>query len=118
MGRPLFAAVASRADEPPVVRELVTPLAERLPRQGTPPSASWIGPRGVAPVRAIFMPPPANGSGAPEDDPLVRARIEQARQAAEHEGLQLAQAKVESILARYLDGIERLAERAREPALP
>jgi len=103
------------------------PLADRLARAGTPgpETPPWLAvPRPAPkprPLRAQSMScavvPVAQS--AEEAWRAERQReLEEARQAAEVEGLRMAQAKVEMLIERYLDGIDRLKREAGEARRP
>jgi flagellar assembly protein FliH len=86
-------------------RPNVVSLESRLPGRGRATQPAWLEGRSDSPPAA----PPAT-----VPDPA--ADLEEARRLAEAEGLRVAQAKVEALVNRYLDGIERLgaaAESAR-----
>jgi flagellar biosynthesis/type III secretory pathway protein FliH len=102
------------------------PLAERLPSVDLPGAKPWFQvPAGATP-RPLFSAPAAGASAASDDGgaaaALAAARaeietqrqgIDKAREEAEKTGLATAQAKVEEIVERYLDGIQRLLQATR-----
>ena len=90
-------------------------LHEVLERTGAAAS-SWLSPRETPPARPLFVVAPAASVGL---DPAELARqVDEARAEAELEGLKAAQDKVEAVIERYMDGIQRLAEVAREARRP
>ena len=116
----------SEPKSPPLV---ATPLADRLARVSTPAAPAWLGQAGkpavVATPRPLFVKDvpvadtsqaqahaAAQAASAAELDGL-KAEISKARDAAEREGLATAQTKIEEIVERYLDGIQRLLAATR-----
>jgi flagellar assembly protein FliH len=103
------------------------PLAARLGRTGptAPEIPSWLG--RVAPVpkprplraKSLSCAVVPVAESAEETWRAERQReLEEARAAAEVEGLKMAQAKVEMLIERYLDGIERVQAKARTAGRP
>jgi len=102
-----------------------TSYGERLARVQTPATTPWLGGGKAAATQAprpLFSAPAPTAAGAPGNDAAqaavadieVRKRdIQQAKDAAEREGLAAAQAKIEEIVERYLDGIQRLLAATR-----
>ncbi|HKA91029.1 MAG TPA: FliH/SctL family protein [Haliangiales bacterium] len=89
-------------------------LFEVLKRVDGNAAPEWLSAREAAPPRPLFAAP------APvKPDPTEVARqIEEARAEAELEGLKAAQDKVETVIERYMDGIDHLAEVARAARRP
>ena len=79
------------------------------------PVPEWLIKKEVTPARPLFAlakPPAAPDPNA--HDP----QLEEARAAAELDGLKAAQEKVETLCERYLDGIGHLADVARDARRP
>jgi len=102
------------------------PLAERLQQKPKGPvTPSWVAQRGPAPKarplraqsQSLAVVPVAKS--AEEEWQAEREKeIDEARLAAEQEGLRIGQAKVEMLVQRYLDGIKRLGSAVREARRP
>jgi len=90
-------------------------LAEVLSRVDGRPVPEWLGKKEPVAARPLFAVPAA--PSAP-DSSAIEQELEDARAAAELEGLKAAQAKVETLCERYLDGIRRLADVAKEARRP
>jgi len=104
------------------------PLAERLPhavQSNGPSMPSWVAQRGPAPkarpLRArsesVAVVPVAKSA----EEAWIAERdreLEEARTAAELEGLKMGQSKVEMLIQRYLDAIKRLGVAVREARRP
>jgi flagellar assembly protein FliH len=122
----------------PAADAVAEPLASRLRRvEGAGPPA-WLSPPPASSMpRSAFTLEPGTGAASRRTpatppsaaDPVVeeasafdadgvRIALEEALARAEHEGLQAAQAKIETLVERYLDGIERLAKVAEQAARP
>jgi flagellar assembly protein FliH len=102
------------------------PLAERLPHAAAGPVApSWVAQRGPTPrprplraqSQSVAVVPVAKSA---EETWLAerQAEIDEARAAAELEGLRMGQSKVEMLIERYLDAIKRLGIAVREARRP
>jgi flagellar biosynthesis/type III secretory pathway protein FliH len=111
----------ARTSEPRAV-----PLAERLPHAPTGPvTPSWVAQRGPSPKarplrahsQSLTVVPVAKSA---EEEWLAERQkeIDEARMAAEQEGLRVGQAKVEMLAQRYLDAIGRLGTAVREARRP
>jgi flagellar biosynthesis/type III secretory pathway protein FliH len=105
---------------------VATPLAERLPTVDFPGARPWFEAPAVSAPRPLFSPPAATPTATVDDGAgaaavaaaqaelaAERKGIEKAREDAEKAGLATAQAKVEEIVERYLDGIQRLLQATR-----
>ena len=102
------------------------PLAERLPSVDMPGARPWFQVPAGATARPLFS-APAVGAAVSADDgggaaalaaaqaeiEAQRKDIDKAREEAEKAGLAAAQIKVEEIVERYLDGIQRLLTATR-----
>jgi flagellar assembly protein FliH len=107
---------------------VATPLAERLAQVPSPATAAWLGGQAVVAVapRPLFV-KEAPVAAASAENAVGEARtaamaaeleaarkdLAQARTEAEKEGLAAAQIKIEEIVERYLDGIQRLLAATR-----
>jgi vacuolar-type H+-ATPase subunit E/Vma4 len=112
------------------------PLATRLHRLAAASAPAWLERRprttlrpafGAAPPPPGLEPPetpapatsaPPPGSDAAELAARFRDELDELRLQAEKEGLLAAQTKVETIIERYLDAIERLGRLGAEAARP
>ena len=110
---------------------VATPLAERLAQVPLPAAAAWLGGQStsvaMAPPRPLFaketpgaaVDPAATAASEAKTAAMVaeleaaRKDLAQARTEAEKEGLSAAQTKIEEIVERYLDGIQRLLAATR-----
>jgi flagellar assembly protein FliH len=107
---------------------VAVPLAERLAQAPSPATAAWLGGQAIVAVapRPLFVKetasavdPAASAASEAKTAAMVaeleaaRKDIGKARSEAEKEGLATAQTKIEEIVERYLDGIQRLLAATR-----
>jgi len=92
-------------------------LADVLHRVDSRPAPEWLSRKETAAPRPLFAVPEAAAPAAPAAC-AHGDEIEEARTAAELEGLKAAQTKVETLCERYLDGIRRLTDVANEARRP
>lgn len=92
---------------------LVVPLVDVLPQRSDTLIPEWLrpnkpaAPQPNAPVDPIVDAPPATPI---DQGASLQEVLEDARAAAEAEGLRMAQEKVEELMARYIDAIDRLSQ--------
>jgi flagellar assembly protein FliH len=90
-------------------------LSDVLSRVEGPPVPEWLTKKEAPTARPMF----ALAAAPDKPDPSVlEQHLEDARTAAELDGLKAAQEKVETLCERYLDGIGHLAEVAKEARRP